>query len=53
MLGVCCIATGYVMMSLDQAPYGFGILGLTLGPMVLMLGFIIQFFAIMYKQKHK
>jgi len=38
-------------MSSDGEPYGFGFLGLTLGPLVVMLGFIIEFVAIFYKPK--
>ena len=33
-------------MSLDQEDYGFGFLGLTLGPIIVLSGFIIEFFAI-------
>ena len=39
---------GFVVMSLDSAPYGFGFVGLTLGPIIVMLGFMIQFFAILH-----
>ncbi len=36
-------------MSLDTEPYGFGFLGLTLGPLVVLAGFILEFFAILSK----
>ena len=51
--GVILIILGYVLISLDKEPYGFGVLGITIGPIMLMLGFIIQFFAIMYTEKRK
>lgn len=51
-IGVFCIALGFIIMTLDQEDYGFGFLGLTLGPIVVLLGFIIQFFAIFYNPKN-
>jgi hypothetical protein len=43
------IGIGILIMSLDTETYGFGFLGLTLGPIVVMIGFIFQFFAILSK----
>ena len=48
-IGVAAIILGFVIMSLDSAPHGFGFLGLTLGPIVVMAGFIIQIYAILHK----
>lgn len=50
-VGVIVLALGFIIMTMDSEPYGFGFLGLTLGPIVVMLGFIIQFVAIFYKPK--
>ncbi|WP_420318408.1 DUF3098 domain-containing protein [Ekhidna sp.] len=50
-IGVVILALGFIIMTMDTEPYGFGFLGLTLGPIVVMLGFIIQFVAIFYKPK--
>ena len=50
-LGIAVILLGFVIMSLDQEIYGFGLLGLTLGPIIVFLGFMIQFVAILYKPK--
>ena len=50
-LGISLILLGFVIMSLDQETYGFGFLGLTLGPIIVFLGFMIQFVAILYKSK--
>ncbi len=49
--GLVVMALGFLIMSSDSEPYGFGFLGLTLGPVVLMTGFLIQFVAIFYKAK--
>ncbi len=49
--GVGVIALGFTIMALDSEQHGFGFLGLTLGPIVVMLGFVAQFFAILYKPK--
>lgn len=51
--GVIVILIGFVIMASDSEPYGFGFLGLTLGPIVVMLGFLIQFIAIFYKADKK
>ncbi len=51
--GVLILAIGFILMTLDTEPYGFGFLGLTLGPITVMIGFIIQFVAIFYKPKTK
>lgn len=44
---------GFIIMANDSEPYGFGFMGLTLGPIILMLGFLIQFVAIFYKPKNQ
>lgn len=49
--GIACIVAGYVCISLDKAPYGFGALGLTIGPILLVIGYLIGFLAIMYRKK--
>tara|TARA_B110000014_G_scaffold63753_1_gene43324 strand:- start:46 stop:252 length:207 start_codon:yes stop_codon:yes gene_type:complete len=50
-VGIFTIAIGFIIMSIDQEDYGFGFLGLTLGPMIVLIGFIIEFFAIFSKSK--
>lgn len=49
--GVAVLILGFIIMTLDTEPYGFGFLGLTLGPLVVLLGFAIEFVAILYKPK--
>lgn len=47
--GVVTIFLGFFIMSLDKEEFGFGFLGLTLGPIVVMAGFLVQFWAILRK----
>ena len=49
--GIGMMLLGFVVMSMDKEPFGFGFLGLTLGPIILFLGFMVQFVAILYKPK--
>lgn len=51
LIGVLTLVVGFFIMASDSEPYGFGFLGLTLGPIVVMLGFLIEFVAIFYKSK--
>jgi len=48
--GVITLILGFIIMTLDNQEFGFGFLGLTLGPIIVMLGFLIQFVAIFYKK---
>jgi hypothetical protein len=50
--GIVTILLGFVIMTLDNETFGFGFLGLTLGPIILTAGFVIEFFAIMIKDKN-
>jgi len=51
--GIGLILLGFVVMSLDSEPFGFGFLGLTLGPIILFAGFLVQIAAILYKPKQE
>ena len=52
LVGIATIILGFIIMTMDTEPHGFGFLGITLGPIIVMLGFIIEFFAILHdKQK--
>lgn len=51
LLGVFILILGFVIMGSDSETFGFGFFGITLGPIVVMLGFMTQFVAIFYKQK--
>lgn len=50
-VGILVLMLGFILMSMDTEPYGFGTLGLTVGPLVVLAGFGIQFFAILHKPK--
>lgn len=47
--GIVALVVGFVIMSLESNQHGFGFLGLTLGPIIVMAGFIIGIFAILHK----
>lgn len=48
-IGIVTLISGFTIMSLDQEQHGFGFLGLTLGPIIVMAGFVIEIFAILQK----
>ncbi|KAB7732691.1 DUF3098 domain-containing protein [Rudanella paleaurantiibacter] len=50
-IGLAVILAGFFIMTLDKEEFGFGFLGLTLGPLVVLSGFIIEFFAILKNPK--
>lgn len=51
LVGIVTLAIGFFIMTLDTEPYGLGFLGITLGPLVVLAGFALEFFAIMAKDK--
>ena len=51
LIGIGTILAGFFIMSLDKEEFGFGFLGLTLGPIVVMSGFVLEFFAILTRPK--
>ena len=53
LIGLAALTIGFYIMTLDKDPYGFGFLGITLGPIIVFLGFMIEFAAIFYKSKEK
>jgi len=52
-VGILVLLLGFFVMTLDKEEYGFGFLGITLGPIIVMSGFVIEFFAILVKDKRK
>jgi hypothetical protein len=50
-IGVAILIIGFTTMALDKEPYGFGFLGLTLGPIIVLGGFILEIVAIMHTPK--
>ena len=50
--GIALIVTGFFIMTMEKAEYGFGSLGLTIGPGFLMAGFLVEIYAILHKDKN-
>jgi len=46
--GIAILIIGFTIMSMDKEPYGFGFLGLTLGPLIVISGFILEIAAILH-----
>ncbi|UII26970.1 DUF3098 domain-containing protein [Fulvivirga maritima] len=51
LIGLAVLVVGFIIMSIDSEPFGFGFLGLTLGPLVVMAGFLIEIVAILHNPK--
>ncbi|MFM8744727.1 MAG: DUF3098 domain-containing protein [Cytophagales bacterium] len=46
--GIVVLLLGFIIMSMDKQTYGFGFLGLTLGPIIVLIGFTIEIRAILH-----
>lgn len=46
-IGLVILVIGFTTMTLDKEPHGFGFMGITLGPMIVLAGFIVEIFAIL------
>lgn len=51
--GFLVIVLGFIIMSLDKEPHGFGFMGITLSPVVVVAGFIVEIAAILHTPKIK
>lgn len=51
LIGIGLIIIGFVLIGLDGEPHGNGLLGLTIGPIVTLAGFIFEFYAIFAKSE--
>jgi hypothetical protein len=49
LIGIALIIAGFVIMTLDKSEFGFGFLGITLGPLVAFAGFMVELYAILKK----
>ncbi|MFD2512429.1 DUF3098 domain-containing protein [Pontibacter locisalis] len=49
LVGIALLVIGFIIMTLDTEPYGLGFLGITLGPIIVMAGFVVEVFAILIK----
>lgn len=50
LIGLAILFLGFFIMTLDKEEFGFGFLGLTLGPALAFIGFIFQFIPIFRKK---
>ena len=50
-IGFAVIALGFIIMTLDKDPHGFGFFGITLSPIIVVTGFVLEVFAILYTPK--
>ena len=48
-IGLGLIVLGFIVMGLDSEPHGNGVLGLTVGPLLTLAGFVFEFYAIFAK----
>ncbi len=48
-IGLVTLVVGYTIMTLDTEQHGFGLLGLTVGPIIVVAGFIVEIFAILHR----
>ena len=46
LLGIGIMLVGFFVMTLDKQEFGFGFLGLTLGPLLVLVGIIIPVFSL-------
>lgn len=51
--GVVLLILGFAIMAMDKDPYGFGFMGITLSPIIVISGFIVEIFAILHTPKEE
>lgn len=49
--GIVTLIIGFTIMAMDKETHGFGFLGLTLGPLIVLTGFVLEIFAILHTPK--
>ena len=48
-IGIGLIIVGFTIIGLDSEPHGNGFMGLTLGPIITLAGFLFEIYAIFAK----
>jgi hypothetical protein len=51
-VGILTMFTGFFVMTLDKEPFGFGFLGITLGPILVLIGVFIPIFSLFIKNSN-
>ena len=46
LIGIAIMLVGFFVMTMDKEEFGFGFLGLTLGPLLVLIGIIIPIFSL-------
>ena len=49
--GIIIMVIGFFIMTLDKEPFGFGLLGITIGPIIVLIGVFIPLFSLFYIKK--
>ena len=44
--GIIIMVIGLFIMTLDKEPFGFGLLGITLGPIIVLIGVFIPIYSV-------
>ena len=50
-IAIALVFLGFFLMNLEEATYGQGFLGMTLGPCIVLSGFVMGFFAIFHRSR--
>lgn len=45
-VGILTMFIGFFVMTLDKEPFGFGFFGITLGPILVLIGVIVPIFSL-------
>lgn len=53
LIGIGLLIVGFIVMTLDDTKFGFGFFGLTLGPILIMAGYIVEIVAILQKPEKR
>lgn len=51
-IGILTMFIGFFVMTLDKEPFGFGFLGITLGPILVLIGVIVPIFSLFSKNSN-
>jgi hypothetical protein len=44
--GIIIMIIGFFIMTLDKEPFGFGLLGITIGPIIVLIGVFIPIYSL-------